>query len=122
MKGADEDDFLSNSMMIKAKNIIMKEGVDCSSRGNQFAHCVLPARPRLKHTAKPLGIFLPSVSTETSTIAARTNVNLFKKFKTARPNLSYSSKVNEFASLMRQSSCPGAKGDKPNNVWSDLNT
>ena len=35
-------------------------------------------------------------------------------------NLSYKFKVNEFASLMRQSSCPGAKGDKPNNVWSDL--
>ena len=31
-------------------------------------------------------------------------------------NLSHRLKVNEFASLMRQSSCPGTKGDKPNNV------
>ena len=90
------------------------------------------------------------------TIAACTNVELHKEFKTARatvqeerviavreelnctlcsiremswmkcghpgnfPNVSYRIKVNEFASLMRQSSCPCAKGHKPNNVWSDL--
>ena len=35
-------------------------------------------------------------------------------------NLSYMLKMDEFASLIRQSSCPGGKGDKPNNVWSDL--
>ena len=35
-------------------------------------------------------------------------------------NISYRLKVDEFASLMRQSSCPGTKDDKPNNVWSDL--
>ena len=36
MKVTDEDYFLSNSMMIKAKNIITKEGVDCSSRGTNL--------------------------------------------------------------------------------------
>ena len=41
-------------------------------------------------------------------------MNLFKEFKTARPNLSWC------ASLMRHSSCPGTKGDKPNFVWSGL--
>ena len=35
-------------------------------------------------------------------------------------NLSYKLKVNEFASLVRQSLCPGGKGDKPNSVWSGL--
>ena len=33
-------------------------------------------------------------------------------------NLSYRLKVNEFASLVRQSLCPGGKGDTPNSVWS----
>ena len=102
MQVTDEDDFPPNSMMIKAKNIIMKEGVDCSSRGTQFAHCVLPARPRLKHTAKPLGIFLPSVSTEMLTIAVCANVNLFKEFKTACPNLWYRLNVKEFTDIDNQ--------------------
>ena len=35
-------------------------------------------------------------------------------------NLSYRLKVNEFASWVRQSLCPGGKGDKPNSVWSGL--
>ena len=35
-------------------------------------------------------------------------------------NLSYRLKVKEFASLVRQSLCPGGKGDKPNSVWSGL--
>ena len=43
-----------------------------------------------------------------------------KEFKTARPNVSYRLKVNEFASLVRQSLCPSGKGDKPNSVWSGL--
>jgi len=29
-------------------------------------------------------------------------------------------KVNEFAALMRQSSCPDTRGDDPKHVWSDL--
>ena len=37
----------------------------------------------------------------------------FQETERRHKNLSYRSKVNEFASLMRQSSCPGTKGDKP---------
>ena len=41
----------------------------------------------MKHTAKALGIFLPYVSAEMLTIAACTNVDLSKEFKTPRANV-----------------------------------
>ena len=44
----------------------------------------------------------------------------FQETERRHKNLSHRLKVNEFASLMRQSSCPGTRGDKPNNVRSDL--
>ena len=69
-------------------------------------------RPRLKHTAKPLGIFLPYVNTYGPHGTCVDGVSSdscycdpeFQETERRQNNLPYMLKVNEFASLMRQSS------------------
>ena len=66
LKVSDEDGLLSRSMMIKAKNIIMKERIWINRVINETTfetHC------------EATGIFLPSISVEMLTIAACTHVD-----------------------------------------------
>ena len=149
---------MSNSMMIKGKNTIMKERIwiNCadseivlqplepdtdtsklhvkrftaeepslhvnSTREMSLMKCGSHVK-RVMTRSDDTDVGGTSLSRSTERCSAREFsrcVDLFKRFKTARPNLSYMLKVNEFASLMRQSSCPGTKSDKSNNKWRDL--
>ena len=123
-KVTDEDGLLSRSMMIKANNTIMKEriwinrvaskivfqpGIQTMALRYTMSVCAITVReePNLHvnptrrcHRQKRSGEWL---NTESRNLVFDSRcVNLFKEFKTARPSVSYTLKVNEFADLDNQ--------------------
>ena len=98
MNVIDEDGFLSRSMMIKAKDIIMKE--------------------RIWITVK---LTIQNRVAKVDVEPNATSVDQFKEFKTARANVQeVRLKVSEFASLTTSEFVSQYIGYKPNNVWSGL--
>ena len=106
---------MSNSMTIKGKNTIMKE--------RSWINCVVSEivfQASHSDTDTPSEMRSVSLQFERNPIHTSCSTREMSQMKWRHPgnflNVSYRLKVNEFASLMRQSSCHGTKGDKPNNV------
>ena len=131
LKTTNEDSFLSNNMMIRAKNI-MKERIWINRVINETTfetHCEATGRPSVQkchdcrvHTCGPHGTCVDGVNSHSCYCDPGFQVTEIDRVKldfihtTNAQNLSFSVKVNEFTALTTSESVSGCSGHKHNDL------